>query len=136
MDPCAKRCFPLIVFAQALHSVEEYPGRLWEVFPPATFLCRLVLPSNLHVGFLIINIGLFVLGVAVWLLFVRTESRSAPAWIWFWIIIELINGVGHPLWSLMQGGYTPGVATAPLLLSLAAYLLVRMWPPGLWKATS
>ena len=26
---------------------------------------------------------------------------------------------GHPLWSLRQGGYAPGVATAPLLFVLA-----------------
>ena len=32
-----------------------------------------------------------------------------------WTAVELINGIGHPLWSLSQGGYTPGVATAPLL---------------------
>jgi hypothetical protein len=30
--------------------------------------------------------------------------------------------VGHPLWTLRQGGYTPGVATAPVLLAVALYL--------------
>jgi hypothetical protein len=33
--------------------------------------------------------------------------------------LELVNGVVHPWWSLVEGGYTPGVATAPLLLVLA-----------------
>jgi hypothetical protein len=41
-------------------------------------------------------------------------------------VIETINGVGHPLWSLRQGGYTPGVATAPLLLVLALYLAAQL----------
>jgi hypothetical protein len=40
------------------------------------------------------------------------------------VVIELVNGVGHPLWSIVQGGYTPGVATAPVLLVLSL-LLVR-----------
>jgi hypothetical protein len=37
-------------------------------------------------------------------------------------VIEIINGIGHPLWSLHEGGYTPGLATAPVLLVLAVYL--------------
>jgi hypothetical protein len=45
---------------------------------------------------------------------------------WVWAVIETINGLGHPLWSLRQGGYTPGVATAPVLLVLALYLAVQL----------
>jgi hypothetical protein len=41
---------------------------------------------------------------------------------WFWVVIELINGIGHPLWTLAELRYTPGVATAPILLLLALYL--------------
>ena len=41
---------------------------------------------------------------------------------WFWVAIEIINGIVHPLWSLREGGYTPGFATAPILLLLAVYL--------------
>lgn len=37
-------------------------------------------------------------------------------------MVEIINGLGHPLWSLLQGHYTPGVATAPILLVLAITL--------------
>lgn len=29
---------------------------------------------------------------------------------------ERFNGIGHPLWSLRQGGYTPGLATATSVL--------------------
>jgi hypothetical protein len=46
--------------------------------------------------------------------------------VWIWIAIELVNGVGHPLWSLVQGGYTPGVVTAPILLVLALVLARRL----------
>jgi putative acetyltransferase len=41
-------------------------------------------------------------------------------------VIETINGVGHPAWSIAQGGYTPGVATAPILLTVALYLALAL----------
>ena len=43
-----------------------------------------------------------------------------------WVGVEVINGIGHPLWTLRQGRYTPGVATAPLLLVLAVYLALQL----------
>jgi hypothetical protein len=46
--------------------------------------------------------------------------------IWTWVATELVNGIGHPAWSLIQGSYTPGVATAPLLLVLALYLVYQL----------
>ena len=113
--------FGALVLAQAAHSVEEYLGRLWESFPPARFLTGLV-SRNLETGFLVINIGLVAFGVWCFLWPVRRGWPSAIPLAWVWVTIQLINGVGHPLWSLRQGGYTPGVATAPLLLILALYL--------------
>jgi hypothetical protein len=113
--------FALLVLAQAAHSVEEYVGRLWESFPPARYLTSLI-STDREVGFLVINVGLVAFGVwcAAWP--VRRAWPSATAFIWFWVVIQTINGIGHPLWSLAQGGYTPGVATAPVLLVLALLL--------------
>lgn len=112
----------LIVLSQGLHSLEEYTGRLWENFPPATFLCSLI-SDDLRTGFLIINIGLFVLGFAFWFFIVRHNYSYSNVIVWVWIGIEMINGVGHPIWSLMQKAYTPGLLTAPLLLLLSIYLI-------------
>lgn len=84
--------FGALVLAQSAHSVEEYAGRLWESFPPAPFVSGLV-STDLERGFVIANILLVT------------------------FIIELVNGIGHPLWTLRQGGYTPGVGTAPFCLS-------------------
>lgn len=113
--------FTALICAQAAHSVEEYLGRLWESFPPAAFVSGLV-SSNREVGFVVINCALVAFGL--WCLFwpVRRNWASAPAFIWFWIVIETINGVGHPAWSVVQGRYTPGTITAPILLVLALYL--------------
>lgn len=104
-----------------MHSVEEYIGKLWEVFPPAEYFTGLI-SSNLETGFLIINISLFVFGLYCWLIPVRMNYTSAKFIIWFWIIIEFINGIGHPIWSLVQKSYTPGTITALILLFLSIYL--------------
>jgi hypothetical protein len=110
---------------QAAHSVEEYVGRLWEDFPPARVLSESISADG-ETGFIIINVGLVSFGL--WCLFfpVNRGWRSASGFIWFWIGIELINGIGHPLWSLRQGGYTPGVLTAPIMLAIALYLALQL----------
>ncbi len=115
------RVFGALVLAQAAHSIEEYLGRLWESFPPARFLTGLF-PFDPELVFIILNVAL--VGFGLWCLFwpVRRSWPSATGLMWLWVVIETINGVGHPLWSLRQGGYTPGVITAPLLLVLALYL--------------
>jgi len=101
--------------------MEEYIGRLWESFPPAQFLTGL-LSSNLERGFLLINGSLLAFGLWCFFWPVRRGWPLAFSLAWFWVAIEIINGIGHPLWSLREGGYTPGLATAPLLLLLALYL--------------
>jgi hypothetical protein len=114
-----------LVLAQAAHSIEEYVGRLWESFPPAAFLTGLV-SSDREVGFLVINIGLVAFGVWCFLWPVSRGWRSGTAVAWFWVILQTINGIGHPVWSLRQGGYTPGVLTAPVLFVLAMIVAVRL----------
>ncbi len=115
--------FGALVLAQAAHSVEEYVGRLWETFPPARLVSGLV-SANLERGFVEANIALVLFGVLCWLFPVRLGWRSASIVLGFWTVIEGINAIGHPAWSILQGGYTPGVATAPILGALV-FLLVR-----------
>ena len=123
-----------LILAQAAHSIEEYAGRLWVSFPPARFVSGLI-SDDLARGFLVGNVALVAFGLWCWLWPVRRERRVAVQLAWAWVMIELVNGIGHPLWALRQGGYTPGVATAPVLLILAIYLalqlrLVRHGAPG------
>jgi hypothetical protein len=118
--------FFLLILAQAAHSIEEYYGRLYDVFPPARLVSGLV-SSDLERGFVIANVILvgFGLWCAIWP--VRRGWPIATTLMWIWVTIETINGIGHPLWSLLQGGYTPGTGTAPLLLVLALFLAYRLW---------
>ena len=120
-----KAPFAALVAAQTAHSIEEYAGRLWESFPPAAFLTGLI-SSDRELGFIVINAGLVAFGwwCVAWPM--RREWRSATALAWFWVLIETINGVGHPAWSLRENGYTPGVLTAPILLVIALYLAFQL----------
>jgi hypothetical protein len=121
--------FGLLMLAQAAHSIEEYAGRLWESFPPARFVSGLV-SDDLRLGFLLINVALVTFGVWCYLWPVSRRWRTARAVALGWALVELVNGLGHPLWSLRQAGYTPGVATAPILLILAGTLLAQMRAPN------
>ena len=114
--------FLVLVLVRGLHSMEEYVGKLWENFPPARALCGLV-SDNLENGFLIINSGLFVFGLWCWFFPIRKNYFYARFLIWFWIVLELINGIGHPIWTILQKAYTPGIFTAPILLVIAIILL-------------
>jgi len=117
--------FLALVLTQAAHSLEEYAGRLYDVFPPARFVTGLV-SDNRQLAFVVLNLGLA--GFGLWCFFgpVRRNWPSAVPLAWAWVAIEVINGIGHPVWSLRQGAYTPGVATAPVLLGLALYLAVQL----------
>ena len=121
MNAKIKITFLMLVLIQGVHSVEEYFGKLWEVFQPAKFLSSLV-SNNLETGFLIINIGLFIFGIWSWAVPVRKDYAIARSIIWIFIVIEMINGIGHPVWAIYEMSYVPGLVTAPILLVLAIYL--------------
>lgn len=121
--------FLALVIAQAMHSIEEYAGRLHDVFPPARFVSGLI-SHNLARGFVIFNLALILFGLWCFFFPILRRWRSAAAFAWLWVGIEIVNGVGHPLWSLVAFGYTPGVATAPILLLLALSLAWQLRSPS------
>ena len=125
MEIATRRAFLALVLVQAAHSVEEYVFRLYDVFAPARFASSLV-SSDLAWGFVVLNVSFFVFGMWCYFALVRPGRPSAAAFVWGWVIVELANGVGHTLLSLFRGGYFPGVATAPFLFILAAYLAARL----------
>jgi len=124
MNKKIKTAFVALVLMQALHSIEEYIGRLWEVYAPAKYISGLV-SDNHEQGFVIINIALFIFGLLIWLAAIRNYSFAIIP-IWFLIIMEIINSIGHSIWAIMQRDYVPGVATAPFLFVLAIFLLLQL----------
>jgi len=123
--PRVRLTFGALILAQAAHSVEEYAGHLWESFPPARFVTGLVSSDHAR-GFVLLNVLLFAFGAWCFFWPVRRGWPIAGSLMWLWIVIEIGNGIGHSLWSLREGGYTPGLATAPILLVLAVYLAYQL----------
>ena len=117
--------FLALIVVQVAHSIEEYVGRLWEAFPPARFVTGLI-SEDRQLGFIIFNAMLIAFGLWCFFLPVLRRWPSARLFVGFWILIELINGIGHPLWSIQQRGYNPGLITAPILLVLALMLLSEL----------
>ena len=113
--------FGALVLAQAAHSTEESIWRLWEAFPPARFVAGLV-SDDLQRGFVFLNVCIVAFGVWCYFWPVRRRWPATAAILWGWIAVETINGITHPVWSVIQGGYTPGVVTALTLAPLALYL--------------
>jgi len=127
--------FGALVLAQAAHSIEEYLGHLWESFPPARFLTGLV-SSNAEHGFMMLNVLLLAFGAWCFVYPIGRQWPVAAALAWFWIAIEIVNGIVHPLWSLHERSYTPGLATAPILLILAIYLAHQLLRAGQQRSTA
>lgn len=124
--------FLLIALIQGLHSIEEYFGELWDVYPPATFICGLV-SSNLKSGFIIINVSLFIVLMLIWLI-TFSKKISAKPFLWFWTILELINGAGHSVWAIIERSYVPGLVTAPILFILAL-IMVKLLTNHVYKTS-
>jgi hypothetical protein len=85
-----------------------------------------MISSDREVGFIVMNSALVAFGLWALLFPVRKDWPSAAGFMWFWIALETINGIGHSEWTFRQGGYTPGVLTAPILLVIALYLAFQL----------
>jgi hypothetical protein len=79
--------------------------------------------ADRRLGFIVINVVLLAFGLWSFFFPVRHRWPSAGVVIAVWASVEVINGIGHPLWTLWRGGYTPGVITAPVLLVIALAVL-------------
>lgn len=115
------RLFLALILSQAVHSVEEYFFRLYEVLAPARWLSG-VLGFNPAFGFAIANTLLVSFGLWSYLARVRTSHPAGRRWAWFWTVLEGANGIAHLVLAAGARGYFPGAATAPLLLALSAAL--------------
>src|SRR5512140_1403842 len=119
------RTFLLLIGLQALPSAEEYATEFYARFPPAVALDHL-LPGVARPGFVAFNAGLIGFGLWCYAARVRRGGVASRRWIWVWVGIEIFNGIGHPVWAVLVGGYVPGLASAPLLLCVALVLLWQL----------
>jgi hypothetical protein len=125
MDSRGRAAFGILIAAQATHSIEEYAFRLFDVFGPARFVSGLV-SSDLSTGFAVANAAIVSFGIWCYAARVRPAHPSARTFAWFWVLLELANGIGHTMIAASRGGYFPGLYTAPLLIGGSLYLGSRL----------
>lgn len=107
-----RHLYPALVIAEFLHGFEDYVGGFYDVFP---------LYSISPEFFVTLTLALLLLLTAL----IPSVAHGRP---WavrlakIWAIVEILNGAGHLMISLLEWGYYPGMWTAPLLLFLGAAL--------------
>ena len=121
--------FLVLVAVQAAHSIEEVVFRLHAEFPPAAFVAGLF-SSDPLLGFSIANLLIVAVGFACYAWPVRRRWPSAAAVTWGWAIVETINGIGHPVRSLIAGRYTAGSVSAVVLLVVSLRLIRTLRAEG------
>ena len=114
----------LLILTQSIHAVEEYFGKLWDIYPPAKFICNAI-SSNPETGFIIINVTFISLSLLYWWAVLKKKSSSGL--IWLWVVLEILNIIGHFSWTIYEKAYTPGVITAIILLLLVVYLIKQLY---------
>lgn len=117
--------FLLLIVSQAMHSIEEYASSLWKVFAPARFISGLI-SDDLTIGFVVLNVSIVAFGFWCYFGPVRHSWPSATILAWFWVFLELGNSIGHTYFAINQGGYFPGLYTAPPLFIFSCYLAFRL----------
>ncbi|HYE27660.1 MAG TPA: HXXEE domain-containing protein [Allosphingosinicella sp.] len=128
MRPSASPAFLALILAQAAHSVEEYAFRLYDVLLPARYVSGLF-GLERQTGFVLVNAALVLFGLWCWVARIRPGHRGARRLAALWVALELANGGAHVALAIIAGGYFPGLATAPLLLGLAAWLALALRAP-------
>jgi Protein of unknown function with HXXEE motif len=121
MSPRSKLFFLLLVITQAVHSVEEYVTRLFDVFAPARFVSGLV-SEDLALGFAVVNAAFVGVGAWCYVGPVRAGGVAGQIAAAVWIAVELANGAGHLAIAAASGAYFSGSLTAVLLVVTAACL--------------
>jgi hypothetical protein len=117
--------FLALILAQAAHSVEEFAFRLYDLLAPARYVSSLF-GVDRPIGFVIVNSALVLFGLWCWSARVRPGRAGWRGLAWFWALLEIANGCAHLALAGLAGGYFPGLATAPLLLGLGGWLVLRL----------
>jgi len=104
------------IAVQCLHFYEEYLTGFQNRFP---MIFGYEWSDHLFVGFNLVWLAIFTLAALG--VMHRVPIASFPVW-FFAIAAGLANGIGHPLLSLREGGYFPGLITSPLHLIIGILL--------------
>ena len=108
----------LVIGVQVAHFGEELIGGFQTQFPEILGLTEWSL--EFFVGFNLFWIVVWVLAVAV----IGRRIRGALFPVWFLAVASALNGIAHPMLTITDGGYFPGLLTSPLS-GIAGIVLLR-----------
>jgi hypothetical protein len=114
---------------QALHSLEEFIFKFYEVFPPMASIYRnapgLAQPAFVFANSLLVLVAFVCLFGWVW-----PARQGAKAVAWVWVGVEAFNVIAHGVWAILIWGYNPGLVTGLGFVPVVAYLtyLLRRVP--------
>jgi len=108
------------ILSQAVHFSEELSTGFYERFPALFGLP----PMSLRF-FVSFNLAWLVIwSLCAWGLATRRRAALFP--LWFLGIASIANGIAHPSFSVLAGGYFPGLVTSPVVGILGVLLLQRL----------
>lgn len=110
----------LVILLQGLHFGEELVTGFYTRFPELLGLTAW--PLGFFVSFNLVWIAVW--GVSVLALPAFPRATLFP--LWFLGIACVANGLAHSVFSFIQGGYFPGLLSAPLVGIAGVWLLLRL----------
>lgn len=130
--PSASRVLPVYAAAlgwQLLHFAEEFQTGFWREFPD--LYGGTAYAPEVFVWF---NMASYlVFGGATLAVVVRGHGAALLPSLFFVVYGTLGNAITHVVWSVMAGGYFPGLVTACGYLVIGPLLLQRMWTGSTWR---
>src|SRR5690349_8900302 len=121
MSKKIRLAFLMLIVLQALHSIEEFVFRFYDVFPPMVVLYR-DHPQLARPAFAIFNVLLFIAGLTCLLYWVWPGRRGSRSVVWIWFGGETLNVIAHSTWAILIAGYNPGLVTGIAFVPLLVYL--------------
>jgi hypothetical protein len=123
-DPAGRertaRVFLIGLAAQCMHFMEEFVTRFQDRFP--TLLGLSAWSNNFFVVFNLIWLSIWILSA----IGLRRGYRFAFFPVWFFAIGAIVNGIAHPILSVVAHGYFPGLITSPIVGVLGVLLWLRL----------
>lgn len=110
----------LSLLGHTVHVAEEIGKGFHVRFPELMGLPPWPLP-------LFVSFNLALLAVWVWGLTLRLHQRFYAIMYWFLALASILNGVAHPTFSILVGGYFPGLYSSPVVAILGTLLLMRLY---------
>ena len=114
--------FLVLIGLQALHSIEEFIFKFYEVFPPMVSMYRNA-PAMAQPAFVLANSLLILVGFVCLLRWVWPARRGAKVVAWAWVGAEAFNVIAHCVWAISIRRYNPGLVTGLGFVPVVAYLI-------------